>query len=155
MIKMFSRLGLAKKLTLTTVFMMACSQLFITALVYLSVTHFGESFLAQELLDRTRFIEMSLAEPLWNFDRTQLEKVGNSLLVDTEYIHLSGLKIVTPNNETLFEKGSKLEKIEFNAIGEKLFTKLKTSQFIAITNILEQFQLLLLIKVLWNQSEVT
>lgn len=123
MFKMFTRLGLAQKLTLSTVFLMACSLVFITATVYFSVMSFGRNFLEQELQERTRFIENSLSEPLWNYDRNQLEEVGNSLLYDAKYIYISGLRIQNPSGEVLFEKGMNHEKIDFESISERPYTE--------------------------------
>lgn len=97
-------LGLAKKLTLTTVGLISGALIFMMCLVYWSVMSFGQHFLEMELSEKSSSIERSFSEPLWNYDKVQLVEVGKSLLVNSRYIYLNGLKVITPTGDVLFEK---------------------------------------------------
>ena len=121
--KSLNRLALAQKLTLSTVGLMACSLIFMTFLIYLSIVTFGENFLKQELLERTKIMERSVSEPLWNYDRIQLDEVGNSMLVDSRYVYLTALKIENDTNEVLFEKDINLKKTDFHSLSNKPYTQ--------------------------------
>ena len=120
---MLKKFGLAKKLTVLTVILMASSLIFTAALIYFSVLNFGNSFLLDELSERTSIIERSFAEPLWNYDKVQLVEVGNSMLIDGKYIYLRALKVENSSGEVLFEKGMSRTNISFNEAIIKPFTK--------------------------------
>lgn len=121
--KSFKQLAIAQKLTLSTVSLMACSLIFMTCLVYFSIVTFGDNFLKQELLERTKIVERSVTEPLWNYDHIQLEEVGHSMLVDSKYVYLSALKIENDKNEVLFEKDINHKKTNFHFHSDKPFTQ--------------------------------
>ena len=123
--KMLKKLGLAKKLTVSTVVLMASSLIFITSLIYISVMSFGNSFLMEELNERTSILERSFSEPLWNYDKIQLVEVGNSMLVDGKYIYLRALKVQNSAGEILFERGTARTFVSFEKAAQRPFTKSK------------------------------
>jgi signal transduction histidine kinase len=143
--KMSKKIGLANKLTFTTVGLMAGGLLFMMCLVYWSVMSFGQHFLEMELEEKSSSIERSFSEPLWNYDKVQLVEVGKSFLVDSKYIYINGLKVSTPNGEILFEKYMNPEIRSFEKVIAEPHTKTRAVKiirenqligtvFIAITN---------------------
>lgn len=120
-----SSTSLSRKLTLSALALTAGSILLITSVVYVTVLSFGENFLENELEEKSEFIQKAMTEPVWTFDQHQIDEVGNSLLIDSKYTYITGLKIETSDHVILFEKG--IDHISSFAAAAKLpYTKTKT-----------------------------
>ncbi|MEA9358110.1 ATP-binding protein [Bacteriovorax sp. PP10] len=96
--------SLAKRLTVSTIALIAGTLIIVTGIVYLTIVSFGNKFLDNELQEKSNFIQKAFAVPIWTYDQYQINEIGNSLLGDAKYTYVSALKVETTTNETLFEK---------------------------------------------------
>lgn len=99
-----SQPSLAKRLTVSTIALIAGTLIIVTAIVYLTIVSFGNKFLDNELVEKSNFIQKAFAVPIWTYDQYQINEIGNSLLSDARYTYVSALKVETTTNEILFEK---------------------------------------------------
>ena len=98
--------SLAKRLTVSTIALIAGTLIIVTAIVYLTIVSFGNKFLDNELQEKSNFIQKAFAVPIWTYDQYQINEIGNSLLSDAKYTYVSALKVETTTNEILFEKNN-------------------------------------------------
>ena len=96
--------SLAKRLTVSTIALIAGTLIIVTGIVYLTIVSFGNKFLDNELREKSYFIQKAFAVPIWTYDQYQINEIGNSLLSDAKYTYVSALKVETTSDEILFEK---------------------------------------------------
>ena len=82
----------------------AGTMIFITSVVYFIVVSFGDTFLANELNEKSKFIEKSFTEPVWTFDQYQINEIGKSLMANDKYTYISAIQIKSSENGILFEQ---------------------------------------------------
>jgi signal transduction histidine kinase len=141
---MTSQTSLAKKLTISTISLLGSSIVLIILIIYMTVVHFGNDFLEAELNHKSTFIKQAFMEPIWTYDQTQIDEIGNSLLTNSKFTYISAIRVQTPSFDTLFEKGQD-ENITFGQAAEMPYTKSKVIEiykdrvhigtvFVAMTN---------------------
>ena len=96
--------SLARRLTVSSMGLIAATLIIITTIVYLTIVSFGNKFLDNELKEKSDFIQKAFAVPIWTYDQYQINEIGDSLLGDAKYTYVSALKVETTTNEVLFEK---------------------------------------------------
>lgn len=96
--------SLARRLTVSSIGLIAATLIIITSIVYLTIVSFGNKFLDNELQEKSDFIQKAFAVPIWTYDQYQINEIGDSLLGDAKYTYVSALKVETTTNEVLFEK---------------------------------------------------
>lgn len=128
--KGLTKLGLANKITLTTVALIACSLIFVMGVIYWQLVHFGDDLLDRELIEKTNAIELAISEPMWKYDKGQIEKIGKSILGSDEYIYLTGLKVVNSEGVVLFEKYLNPAFVNFSEVQKQAYTKTKQTKVI-------------------------
>ncbi len=118
--------SLAKKLTVASIVISASTMIFITGVVYLIVVSFGDTFLNNELNEKSEFIEKSFTEPMWTFDQYQINEIGKSLLANDKYTYISAIRIESSEGMVIFEKKQEsLKDKNFAAIAKLPYTKWK------------------------------
>lgn len=128
--KGLTKLGLANKITLTTVSLIACSLIFVMGVIYWQLVYFGHDLLNRELAEKANTIELALSEPMWNYDNSQIAKVARSLLNNDKYISITGLKVVDNKGVVLFEKYQDPTIVHFSEIQKRSYTKTKDIKII-------------------------
>ena len=116
--------SLARKLTVASIAISASTMILITWIVYLIIVTFGDTFLSNQLNEKSELIEKSFTEPIWTYDHYQINQIGHSLLVNDKYTYVSAIKIETTNNELMFEeKQANLKGKTFAEIAKLPYTK--------------------------------
>lgn len=103
--KRIFQISLARKITISTIMLLASCIVVISTLAYLTILHFGNEFLESELDQKSEFIKKAFSEPVWTFDQHQIGEIGDSLVGNYKYTFISALRVESPNHEVLFEKG--------------------------------------------------
>lgn len=96
--------SLASRLTKSVVLLTAFSTILMSLTVYMLVMNFGNNFLYDLLVDKTNFVANSLVIPVWTYDRSQVQELGKSLLVESEYMYITGVKIDSLDGSIKFKK---------------------------------------------------
>lgn len=125
-------LSLAQKITFLTLGFCVSSALAILLVVYYSIVDLNESILNNELNAHKTIMSRAYIEPMWSFDKIQIEEVSNSFLDNQGFASVVGLKVVDLNGNVLFYKNKLLEgpsgpaledSPEFTKTGESLIKK--------------------------------
>lgn len=103
--KKIFQISLARKLTISTIVLLASCIVIISTLAYLTILHFGNEFLQSELDQKSEFIKKAFSEPIWTYDQHQIGEIGASLVGNYKYTYISALRVESSNHEVLFEKG--------------------------------------------------
>ena len=103
--KRIFQISLAKKLTFSTILLLASCIVAISSLAYLTILDFGNEFLESELEQKSEFIKKAFSEPIWTYDQHQIGEIGDSLVGNYKYTYISAIRVESPEHEVLFEKG--------------------------------------------------
>jgi two-component system NtrC family sensor kinase len=98
------QLSLVKRLVISSIAVTAFTVILICALFYFSTSKFAERYLGNELASKVEFLKEAYREPLWSFDKAQIEHVSKSMLLKTPYSYVSYIKVETNDSDVLFEK---------------------------------------------------
>ncbi len=101
---LLKNVSLSKKLTVSAFLVTAMAMIFLTAAVYFSVISFGQKILSEALSEKTYFVKNAFLEPLWTYDQNLIKELGDSVLVSSQYVQTTALKIVDAQGLVLYEK---------------------------------------------------
>lgn len=96
---------LARRLTFSAISLTIISLIIVTVVIYFSAVTFGDKFMEEELEKQASFLQKAYREPLWSFDQNQLEEITHSILMSSQYINVSAIKIESPDGSILHEAG--------------------------------------------------
>lgn len=119
----FANLSLAKKLTLLTGGITLFTTAAILFVVYLSFLHLNKNLLNDELEAHKTIIAQAYVEPLWSFDKDQIQKVSETFFSYTGFISIVSLKVVDSKGVVLFDKNHiSDQKLTLNQLQQMPFT---------------------------------
>jgi two-component system NtrC family sensor kinase len=101
----------------------------ILVVVYFSIVNLNESMLNREIEGGKNIITNAYIEPLWSFDKTQIEEVSNTFLNDNGFVSTTAIKVVDPKGKVLFYKSTiSKDNLPFENYANMPFTKTTVSE---------------------------
>jgi signal transduction histidine kinase len=104
MMNFFHKQNLAKKLTLLTLVMGLFGSWALFTVVNYTILSLNDSLLQKEVRFQKEIITNAYSEPLWNFDKFQIESVSRSFLGNSGFVSIEALHVVDAKGVTLFRE---------------------------------------------------